>query len=930
MSSNPPLRFSHSHHLLSVKGCESGLDVLAFEGDEALSKPFSYRIEFTSGNHAISKEMMLMKPGSLTLQAPVDQGYGIKIQQPVRVIQGVVTGLERLGTSKDETRYAVTLEPRLALLDRSHQNAIYQDMSVPQIVEKILRERHNMRGQDFLFSLTREYPRREQVMQYGENDLHFITRLLGEVGIWFRFTTDTRLNIDVVEFYDSQQEYEKGLTLQSVPPSGQHSKGVDSVWKMESHHNVVQKQVSTRDYNYRQATEDMNTLVDVTGGDATTYGEAYHWADNYLIPGSAYDRNPAPESGAFYARIRHERYLNGQTQTVAFTSCPVLSPGMLLKVTGGYEMAEVFAQGVVITAMHSHARRDADFGVRFDGIPDNTDFCFRPAPGSRPVMAGTLPARVTSTTENDTYGHIDKDGRYRVNMLFDRDSWETGFESLWVRQSRPYAGDTYGLHLPLLAGTEVAIGFEDGNPDRPYIAGVLHDSAHGDHVTIRNYKRNVLRTPANNKIRLDDERGKEHIKVSTEYGGKSQLNLGHLVDSEKQQRGEGFELRTDSWGAIRALKGIFISADGLAKAQGQVLEMQPAVSNLSDAREQMTSISGDAQKATANPADLQVQIKLLEQHLTDLKKSVLLLSAPDGVALTSGQHLQVSAGQNLIATAGKNADVSVVKNLFIGVGCALSVFVRKLGIKLIANQGPVQVQAQNDLMELLARKEISIVSTEDEIRILAKKKITLNGGGSYITLDANAIEAATVGDYRTRAGFYDRQQKASAKPSFLTFPVLNASEPGTDPGESGTEDQGSGKEDSDNKQPVLEPCKQSLRFAFPGADSVSQSMDWMINQPYNITDSNGKILSTGTVDSTGRFQKIVLPESETLNLIIGRETWVTEELSISSTEDDHMEDFWDEELDADFYLSEVGSAGDGTSALTESMIAKLLNLTKVS
>ena len=88
----------------------------------------------------------------------------------------------------------------------------------------------------------------------------------------------------------------------------------------------------------------------------------------------------------------------------------------------------------------------------------------------------------------------------------------------------------------------MAIGFEDGNPDRPYIAGVLHDSAHGDHVTIRNYKRNVLRTPANNKIRLDDERGKEHIKVSTEYGGKSQLNLGHLVDSEKQQRGEGFEL----------------------------------------------------------------------------------------------------------------------------------------------------------------------------------------------------------------------------------------------------------------------------------------------------------------------------------------------------------------------------------------------------
>ncbi|EPM3135433.1 type VI secretion system Vgr family protein [Cronobacter turicensis] len=691
MSNNFPVRFSHNHHQLSVKGCEAEIDVLAFEGDEALSTPFCYRIEFTSSDHAISKETMLMKAASLTLQAPVDQGYGIKMQQAVRTLQGVVSGFERLNTSKDETHYALTLQPRLALLDRSHQNAIYQDMSVPQIVEKILRERHNMRGQDFLFSLSKEYPRREQVMQYGENDLHFITRLLGEVGIWFRFTTDTRLNIDVVEFYDGQQGYEKGLTLPSVPPSGQHSEGVDSVWGMESHHNVVQKQVSTRDYNYRQATDDMNTQVDATRGDATTYGDAYHYADNYLTAGSQHDRNPAPESGAFYARIRHERYLNGQTQTHAITSCPTLSPGQVLKVTGGYEVADVFAQGVVITAMHSHARRDEDFGVRFDGIPDSTDFSFRPEPGSRPVMAGTLPARVTSTTENDTYGHIDKDGRYRVNMLFDRDNWETGFESLWVRQSRPYAGDTYGLHLPLLAGTEVAISFEDGNPDRPYISGVLHDSAHGDHVTIRNYKRNVLRTPANNKIRLDDERGKEHIKLSTEYGGKSQLNLGHLVDAEKQKRGEGFELRTDSWGAIRAQKGMFISADGQTKAQGQVLEMQPAVSNLGDAREQMTSISDDAQKATANPADLHAQIKLLEQQLTDLKKSVLLLSAPDGMALTSGQHLQVSAGQNLIATAGKHADVSVVKNLFIGVGNALSVFVRKLGIKLIANQGPVQV-----------------------------------------------------------------------------------------------------------------------------------------------------------------------------------------------------------------------------------------------
>ncbi|MFP1789330.1 type VI secretion system Vgr family protein [Lonsdalea quercina] len=756
MSTNLPIRFSHNHHLLSVKGCEPELDVLAFEGNEALSTPFSYRIEFTSADHAISKEMMLMKAGSLRLQAPVDQGFGIKVQQPVRVIQGVVTGFERLSTSKDETHYALTLRPRLALLDRSHQNAIYQDMSVPQIVEKILRERHNLRGQDFLFSLAKEYPRREQVMQYGENDLHFITRLLGEVGIWFRFTTDTRLNIDVVEFCDGQQGYEKGLTLPSIPPSGQHSEGVDSVWGMESHHNVVQKQVSTRDYNYRQATEDMNTQVDATRGDSTTYGDAYHYADNYLTPGSAYDRNPAPESGAFYARIRHERYLNGQTQTHAITSCPTLSPGMLLNVTGGYEVAEVFAQGVVITAMHSHARRDRDFEVHFDGIPDSPDFCFRPEPGSRPVMAGTLPARVTSTTENDTYGHIDKDGRYRVNMLFDRDNWETGFESLWVRQSRPYAGDTYGLHLPLLAGTEVAIGFEDGNPDRPYISGVLHDSAHGDHVTIQNYKRNVLRTPANNKIRLDDNRGQEHIKVSTEYGGKSQLNLGHLVDSEKQQRGEGFELRTDSWGAIRAQKGLFISADGQAKAQGQVLEMGAALSQLQLALNQAEALSGAVETARAELADIQTQKALLQQTLTDLKRSALLLSAPEGIAQSTPKSVQLSAGENVISTSGKHTDFSALKRFTVAAGERVSLFAQKLGIKIFASKGKVEIQAQGDEMTLDALKDIRISSSEGKLVISAKQEIILTSGGGYIRIADGVVECAAPDKIIQRAAVWQK------------------------------------------------------------------------------------------------------------------------------------------------------------------------------
>ncbi len=762
--------FDHAHHKLKIRGLKSPVDVLTFTGHEQLSSPFRYDIEFTSTDKAIAPESVLMQDGAFSLSAPPVQG--MPVQAPLRTLHGVITGFKHLSSSQDEARYEVRLEPRMALLTRSRQNAIYQNLTVPQIVEKILRERHQMRGQDFVFNLKSAYPAREQVMQYGEDDLTFVSRLLSEVGIWFRFATDARLKIEVIEFYDDQSGYERGLTLPLRHPSGLFDGETEAVWGLNTAYSVVEKSVTTRDYNYRTATAEMMTEQhDATGGDNTTYGEAYHYADNFLQKGD----KEAAESGAFYARIRHERYLNEQAILKGQSTSSLLMPGLEIRVQGD-DAPAVFRKGVLITGVTASAARDRSYELTFTAIPYSERYGYRPALIPCPVMAGTLPARVTSTVKNDIYAHIDKDGRYRVNLDFDRDTWKPGYESLWVRQSRPYAGDTYGLHLPLLAGTEVSIAFEEGNPDRPYIAGVKHDSAHTDHVTIQNYKRNVLRTPANNKIRLDDERGKEHIKVSTEYGGKSQLNLGHLVDAGKQQRGEGFELRTDMWGAVRAKKGIFISSDAQDKAQGQVREMAPAMAILDGAQSQMKSLSTDAQTANADPADLSSQIALLQQSVKDLTQAAILLSAPKGVAIASGEHLQLAASKNLIANAGNHADIGVVKNMFIGVGQALSVFVRKAGIKLFANKGAISVQAQNDLMELLAQKSIEITSTEDEIKITAKKKITLNGGGSYIRLDACGIEAGTQGEYNVKAGYYGRKPKAKLTPELMAFPVIESGE----------------------------------------------------------------------------------------------------------------------------------------------------------
>lgn len=728
--------FDHSHHKLKIRGLKSPVDVLTFTGHEQLSSPFRYDIQFTSSDKAIAPESVLMQDGAFSLTAPPVQG--MPVQTALRTLHGVITGFKHLSSSQDEARYEVRLEPRMALLTRSRQNAIYQNQTVPQIVEKILRERHQMRGQDFVFNLKSEYPAREQVMQYGEDDLTFVSRLLSEVGTWFRFATDARLKIEVIEFYDDQSGYERGLTLPLRHPSGLFDGETEAVWGLNTAYSVVEKNVTTRDYNYRTATAEMMTEQhDATGGDNTTYGEAYHYADNFLQKGD----KEAAESGAFYARIRHERYLNEQAILKGQSTSSLLMPGLEIRVQGD-DAPAVFRKGVLITGVTASAARDRSYELTFTAIPYSERYGYRPALIPRPVMAGTLPARVTSTVKNDIYAHIDKDGRYRVNLDFDRDAWKPGYESLWVRQSRPYAGDTYGLHLPLLAGTEVSIAFEEGNPDRPYIAGVKHDSAHTDHVTIQNYKRNVLRTPANNKIRLDDERGKEHIKVSTEYGGKSQLNLGHLVDAGKQQRGEGFELRTDMWGAVRAKKGIFISADAQDKAQGQVLDMTDALAQLREAQSLVEALCSATEVAKAELADLQTQKVMMSEALEELKKSAMLLSAPEGIAQVTPKSLQLSAGENIISTSGKNSDFSVLKKFTVAAGETVSLFAQKLGIKIFAGKGKVEIQAQGDEMLLDALKDIRISSSEGRILISAKNEIILTSGGGYIRIGDGTVECA--------------------------------------------------------------------------------------------------------------------------------------------------------------------------------------------
>jgi type VI secretion system secreted protein VgrG len=362
-----------------------------------------------------------------------------------------------------------------------------------------------------------------------------------------------------------------------------------------------------------------------------------------------------------------------------------------------------------------------------------------------------------------------------IKLPFDLDEWSPGGTSRPVRFAKPYSGDNYGHHFPLIDGAEVAIVFTDGHPDRPVIIGAMHDSLHPDLVNNLNHTRNIVRTAAQNELRMEDKEGVEHIHLTTPFQT-SELNLGHMVDGSRKERGRGAELRTDEHVSIRGAKGVFVTAETQSGGAGQQLAMQGAQGWLDLALQQMRALGEAASAAQAVAADYDRQRTLLEGTLRALKKSGVLVSAPDGIGLTSGTDLQLAANNNLIATASGNADIGVMKRFTVAAGELVSIFAQKLGLKLFAARGKVEIQAQSDEMNLMSEKDMRMTSANGRVTIEAKSELILKCGGSYIRISGTGIEDGTQGNRAIKSAAFSRQGPSSLAESMNTWKHANFDE----------------------------------------------------------------------------------------------------------------------------------------------------------
>ena len=489
-----------------------GKDVLHVEslnGTEGMSRLFSLELDLISEKQDISFEDIIGTGVTIT----VDLLWGGK-----RFFHGVVSRFVQVnggGTVGDDTRvshYRATVVPWLWLLSRSAESKIYQNTSVPDIIEKIFKDQG---FSDYELKLQRSYQPRVYCVQYRETHFNFVSRLLEEEGIHYFFehingkhklilADNSQANAPCKEQKNESYQIEK---------SGQNDEDIiTSLGKMIE---IRSEQYALNDYNF----EIPNTtlLVELPGKQHLGPGtrEIYDYPGNY--------GKKAEGDGIVRVRMEEEE---AQIATIMGTSnCRAFATGYRFTLTNFYRK-DMTGKEFVLTTIQHHIRQGvtagADFSYEnnFSCIP--ADVPFRPTRVSpKPVVQGAQTAVVVGPPGEEIF--TDEFGRVKVQFYWDREGKKDDKSSCWVRVSQLFAGTYWGAIFIPRIGQEVIVDFLEGDPDRPLITGRVYNGVNKPPYDLpANKTRSTVKTNSSkggggfNEIRFEDKKGEEQLFIHAE------------------------------------------------------------------------------------------------------------------------------------------------------------------------------------------------------------------------------------------------------------------------------------------------------------------------------------------------------------------------------------------------------------------------------
>ncbi|MBJ9708495.1 type VI secretion system tip protein VgrG, partial [Acinetobacter baumannii] len=261
--------------------------------------------------------------------------------------------------------------------------------------------------------------------------------------------------------------------------------------------------------------------------------------------------------------------------------------------------------------------------------------------------------------------HVDQWGRIKVRFLFTRandhshdggaGSNDNDTDSAWVDVVTPWAGKGYGARFLPRVGEIVVIDFFDGNIDRPFVVGRIHEAERHptqfdqkgqlpDTKKLSGIRSEEVDGKGFNQLRFDDTTGQISAQLQSSHAA-SQLNLGNLShpkdSATSDGRGEGFELRTDQWGAVRAGKGLLVSTHKQDQAQGVHLDATDAKQQIEGGLNNAKALSEVAKNQQTDPLEMLENLKTFIEQIEEkdqdkaatFKQALMVLTAPNSIAV---------------------------------------------------------------------------------------------------------------------------------------------------------------------------------------------------------------------------------------------------------------------------------------------------------
>lgn len=443
---------------------------------ESLSKLTKTTVEFLSSNDVLDLQDIL--GSSITLaQKDADDND--------RYFTGVCVSTEYVGIYQGMSHFVAEVRPWLWFLTRTSENRIYQEKTVLEIVQEVLEDYGFW--SDVQKKTTGSYRSRTYCVQYNETDFDFICRLMEEEGIYYFFVQDgKKLKMVLADSISAHRPTPSKSTFNFHFKESEYRRTEDHVFDWSEATGVTTGKVTLADYDFEKPGAEKKSITKIAKGDHSHKDyENYRYPAHGRIEGT---RDEFTKVRMEAEAVRHKlsrgaantRTL-GVGQTFKLKDHPrksnnieylVTSAVHHLQIESDYEVEETKKPLFDSTIKVDEDNKDT-YRIIFDVIPKSTSFR-APLTTTWPAISGLQTAIVTGPSGEEIY--TDKYGRIKVQFHWDRLGKNDGKATCWVRCVMPWTGKNWGMISIPRIGQEVAIQFEEGDPDRPICTGMLYNA----------------------------------------------------------------------------------------------------------------------------------------------------------------------------------------------------------------------------------------------------------------------------------------------------------------------------------------------------------------------------------------------------------------------------------------------------------------------